>query len=210
MSEKTLITLYGETRRKFGKHLPDGRSIKMDVKSPREATRALCSVIPGFRKYMIDSLSRGIVFAVFKGKSNIKEDELDISSGGREIRIAPIVKGNKSAGVFQTIIGVALVVAAGVATFGFGSALLAAGGGLTGWGMVGAAGITMALGGVVQMMTAPKVGLSNNADSDNSASYAFGSPVNTTTQGYPVPVLFGEREVGGGIISAGSYAEDQQ
>ncbi|HHJ4498639.1 TPA: tail assembly protein, partial [Escherichia coli] len=33
---------------------------------------------------------------------------------------------------------------------------------------------------------------------------------NTTASGNPVPLLYGQREIGGAIISAGIYAEDQQ
>ena len=33
---------------------------------------------------------------------------------------------------------------------------------------------------------------------------------NTAAQGYPVPVLYGRRRIGGAIISAGIYIEDQQ
>jgi predicted phage tail protein len=44
---------------------------------------------------------------------------------------------------------------------------------------------------------------------DNKPSYAFGSVTNTA-QGYPVPLLYGKRRIGGAIISAGIYVEDQQ
>lgn len=44
----------------------------------------------------------------------------------------------------------------------------------------------------------------------SSGNYAFGSPVNTVAMGYPVPVLYGQREIGGPIISAGSFTSDQQ
>ncbi|EPY3710776.1 TPA: tail assembly protein, partial [Escherichia coli] len=33
---------------------------------------------------------------------------------------------------------------------------------------------------------------------------------NTAAQGYPVPLLYGKRRIGGAIISAGIYVEDQQ
>lgn len=42
------------------------------------------------------------------------------------------------------------------------------------------------------------------------ASMALGGPVNSIAQGNPVPILYGRRRVGGAIISAGVYAEDQQ
>ncbi len=50
--------------------------------------------------------------------------------------------------------------------------------------------------------------LSDNAA--NRASYAFGGVTNTAAQGYPVPLLYGKRRIGGAIISAGIYVEDQQ
>ena len=46
-------------------------------------------------------------------------------------------------------------------------------------------------------------------DADNKPSYAFGGPVNSTAMGNVVGVLFGEREIGGAVISAGIVAEDQ-
>ncbi|MGT3282611.1 tail assembly protein, partial [Yersinia enterocolitica] len=44
---------------------------------------------------------------------------------------------------------------------------------------------------------------------ENTASYAFGGPVNTVAQGNPVAIGYGERRIGGAIISAGVYAEDK-
>lgn len=68
----------------------------------------------------------------------------------------------------------------------------------------------MAVGGVVQMLSPQVAGLRMRQDPDNKPSYAFGGPVNTTASGNPVPLLYGQREIGGAIISAGIYAEDQQ
>ncbi|HAI2876659.1 TPA: tail assembly protein, partial [Escherichia coli] len=69
---------------------------------------------------------------------------------------------------------------------------------------------SMAVGGVVQMLSPQVAGLRMRQDPDNKPSYAFGGPVNTTASGNPVPLLYGQREIGGAIISAGIYAEDQQ
>ncbi|WP_338494306.1 hypothetical protein VRB23_07085 [Erwinia aphidicola] len=69
----------------------------------------------------------------------------------------------------------------------------------------------MALGGVVQMLTPqPSYNIGASSSTDNKPNYAFGSPVNTVAMGYPVPVLYGQREIGGAIISAGSFTSDQQ
>ncbi|PZA23441.1 phage tail protein, partial [Enterobacter hormaechei] len=45
-------------------------------------------------------------------------------------------------------------------------------------------------------------------DPDNKPSYAFGGSVNTLAMGNPVALLYGVREIGGAIISAGIVAED--
>ncbi|HBC80581.1 MAG TPA: phage tail protein [Escherichia sp.] len=70
-----------------------------------------------------------------------------------------------------------------------------------------AGGTTMA-GGVYQMLSPQPKGLQGRDDPDNRPSYAFGGAVNTIAMGNPVPVLYGEREIGGAIISAGIVAED--
>ena len=68
----------------------------------------------------------------------------------------------------------------------------------------------MMLGGVVQMLSPQPAGLARKESADNKASYAFGGVTNTASQGYPVPLLYGKRRIGGAIISAGIYVEDHQ
>ncbi|MBG2365848.1 tail assembly protein, partial [Klebsiella pneumoniae] len=113
--------------------------------------------------------------------------------------------GSKKAGVLQTILG-AVIIAAAVMLGPAGAGALAAG---TAWN-VGLAGGAMMLGGVVQMLSPQPVGLARKESADNKASYAFGGVTNTASQGYPVSLLYGKRRIGGAIISAGIYVEDQQ
>lgn len=68
----------------------------------------------------------------------------------------------------------------------------------------------MMVGGVAQMLSPQPAGLASKQDADNRASYAFGGVTNTTAQGNPVPLGYGKRRIGGAIISAGIYVEDQQ
>lgn len=201
MSLKT-IRLYGVLGAKFG------REHKLDIDSPSEAIKALSVLYDGFEQFLANAHLKGLEFAVFKGKRNIAEDELHLDTT-EEIRIAPVIKGSKRGGFFQTILGVAMIGAAmmlgpaGWAAFGAG--------GFAG-GALAMGGAAMALGGVVQMLSPQPRGLSVRQDADNKPSYAFGGVVNTTAQGNPVPLLYGldRREVGGAIISAGIYTEDQQ
>lgn len=70
-------------------------------------------------------------------------------------------------------------------------------------------GAAMIAGGVVQLLSPQPTGLASKQSADNKASYAFGGVTNTAAQGYPVPLLYGKRRIGGAIISAGIYVEDQ-
>jgi len=60
------------------------------------------------------------------------------------------------------------------------------------------------------MLSPQPKGLASAQSADNKASYAFGGVTNTTAQGYPVALGYGRRRIGGAVISAGIYAEDQQ
>ncbi|POY58574.1 phage tail assembly protein [Pectobacterium versatile] len=187
------IRLYGVLGATFG------RVHRLAVGSRQEAIKALCVIIPGFEKFLLTSKSRGLTYAVFDGKRNLSKDELEFNVSN-EIRIAPIIVGSKQNGLFQVILGAILVVA-GYFTFGTTSTI--------GVSMM-MGGASMALGGVIQMLTPVQGGLSMRESPDNKPSYAFGGPVNSIAQGNPVPILYGRRRIGGAIISAGIYAEDQQ
>lgn len=200
MNLKT-IRLYGVLGAKFG------REHRLAIDSPREAIKALSILNDGFEQFLANAHLRGLEFAVFKGKRNITKDELYLDTC-EDIRIAPVIKGSKRGGFFQTVIGVALIAAATYFTGGLGAAFTAGG-----WaGAAAMSGAAMAIGGIVQMLSPQPRGLSMRQDADNKPSYAFGGAVNTTAQGNPVPLLYGldRREVGGAIISAGIYTEDQK
>jgi predicted phage tail protein len=181
-----------------------GRAHDRYVSSAKEAVRALCCTINGFEKYLNTSKQRGLTFAVFRGKKNVGKDDLDFPLNGEVIRIVPVIIGSKKAGLLQTILGAVLVVVGVVVT------------GLSyGWaapvgGALVSAGIGLMAGGVIQMLSPQAAGLASKQSADNQASYAFGGVTNTAAQGYPVPLLYGRRRIGGAVISAGIYVEDQQ
>lgn len=189
------VKLYGSLRKKFG------RAFTFDINTPAEAIQALCCQIKGFEAYLRGAEAQGITFAIFEGKNNLSLDEIVMdSTEASEIRIAPIIMGSKSGGLFATIIGVALIVAGVALTItgvgsGVGIGLISAGAGLT-------------LGGVAQML-APSVKQTTAQEQDgNNPSYAFGGAVTTTANGSVNSYIFGKREVGGTVISGGIYAED--
>jgi len=189
------IRLYGILGSTFG------REFKLSVASPKEAVRALCVILPGFERFLNTSKQRGLTYAVFSGKRNLNDDDLSMDQSTADIRIAPVILGSKRGGVFQTILGMALVAVGAVASY--------FGGGAVGVPLM-QFGAAMTLGGVVQMLSPQTTGLASKQSADNKASYAFGGVTNTTAQGNPVPLLYGRRRIGGAIISAGIYVEDQQ
>lgn len=181
----TTILLYGQLRQ-------FGRSFRLSVRSPAEAIKALCVQIPGFERFISNAKSRGIEFAVFRGKKALGEKEVAFSGAG-DIRIAPIVTGSKRGGLIQTIIGAVLIAVSFI----------------PGFQVLAAPGIALAAGGVIQMLSPQATGLKTSAAPENTPGYAFGSAKNTTASGNPVPLCIGERRWGGAIISAAIYAEDQ-
>ncbi|WOE32736.1 MULTISPECIES: tail assembly protein [unclassified Acinetobacter] len=187
------IKLYGILAKKFGKEF------KLDVANTREAVKALSVQIPGFEQFMLNAHERGLAFAIWQDDENITEQQLDMHTEASVIKIVPKVIGaGGDNGIFNIVLGVVLVVV-GYFTFGATTAYGAA--------LIGA-GIGMAVGGIAQMLM-PKVDTDNANEDGNRANKGFGGAVTTIAQGNPVPILYGQREVGGFIVSAAQYPEDQ-
>lgn len=211
------IKLYGVLAEKFG------HQFMLDVSSTREAVRALSVLLPGFEKFMLHAHERGLGFAIFldeikghrtRGKKqpycydaasnrritgrNIGSNEVDMVTESSVIKIVPRVMGaGGSNGILQVVLGVVLIVAGfwtGGATSNLGVALIGAGAG-------------MLVGGIAQMLM-PSAETQDQNQDGNRANKGFGSAVTTIAQGNPVPILRGEREIGGFIASAGQFTED--
>lgn len=196
MARLTTIRLYSALGARFG------RVHKLAVQTSAEAVKALCVNFDGLEEYLMNAKKNGMTFAVFRGKRNIGVQDFKELGGDSDIRIAPIMEGAKKAGVFQTILGAVMVVA-GVLISTFSAGTLSVFG-----ASLAAGGIGMMAGGIYQMLSPQPKGLQGRDDPDNKPSYAFGGSVNTLAMGNPVAVLYGEREIGGAIISAGIVAED--
>lgn len=144
-------------------------------------------------------------YAVLVGRRHLnlatKLDELHEPTGSADIRIAPVPAGAKRGGLFQVVLGAVMIAGA----FFTGGATLAA------WGtmstMMFSMGVSLALGGIAQMLS-PQPSLSMGKAAENTASAYFNGPAQTTPQGNPVPIFYGEGIVGSMPISAGIYAEN--
>lgn len=182
------IKLHGCLAKKFGQFF------KLDVQTAREATHAIACQNAEFKRFMLESDKLGLKFAVFLGRKNISENDIDNVTDTDVIHIVPrIVGSGGDAFNWLQVIGGAVLIGVGV-VMGFNPALIGAGAGLL---MGGAAGLLM-----------PTVDMSNQDPDGNKANKGFGSAVTTVSQGNPVPILYGEREIGGFYASGGIYAED--
>ncbi|POA28613.1 MULTISPECIES: tail assembly protein [unclassified Pseudomonas] len=184
---KTRILLSGSAAKLFGRE----HTYELSTGDVREAVKAIDVNHPGFARYLATAKQMGLEFAIFRNRRNVDEKELALG-GAKEIRIVPVVCGSKRAGLLQTIIGVALIIAS---PFTNGATL--------------APGIAMVAGGVIQMLSPQPKGLKTSAAPENTPGYAFGSARNTTASGNPVPLCIGKRRWGGAIISAAIYSEDR-
>jgi len=151
------------------------------------------SQFPGFEKHMMESSSKGLRYAIFNGKENIGEEDLEKPTGRDVIRIVPVLSGSKRTGLLQTIVGVVLIVAGAFFQQPWAVQL----------------GVGLAIGGAVQMLSPQAKGLGTQDSPNNRPSYSFNGAVNTSVQGGCVPLLYGRMIVGSAVISAGIYSEDQ-
>ena len=179
------IKLYGVLGKKFGKEF------HLAVESTREAVKALSVQVPGFEQFMLTAHEQGLAFAVFQDDENISEDQIDFETGAKVIKIVPKVIGAGGNGILQTILGAVMIVV-GVITQQY-------------WAV--GMGVGMMIGGIAQML-APKIDTEDQNQDGNRANKGFGGAVTTIAQGNPVPILYGQREVGGFIVNAGQFAVD--
>ena len=201
------IRVYGELAMFMGV-----KSFMAEARDAAEAMRYLLVNFAGLEAHMAQYDYRVLV-----GSYNIDEQELNHPVGQNIIRIIPVVAGAITwkqvfGGVGKVIAGIALVAAA-IFIPGLGIGL--AGAAVTQIGVIGAG---LALSGVSQLLTPvpriapPSVASSGPASSspstmreselDPQKSYSFTGIQNTSTQGTPVPIIYGETVVGSVVISA--------
>lgn len=175
------IRLYGKLAKFIGK-----RVLEADVDTAAEAVRFLVANWPAVEKHMADQHYR-----VSVGNYDLAEDELHNPAGQQNIKIVPVVAGAGAVG--RIIAGIALIALSFIPGIGALAVSL----------MIGV-GASLVLGGVAQLLTpVPQISQGANTDQDPRKSYSFSGIQNTSRQGLPVPIVYGETLVGSVVISAG-------
>jgi predicted phage tail protein len=201
------VVLHGALAAQFGS------TFDLDIKSPAEAIRALIVQLRGFRQAIREGHYR-----VLKARPDVAQsldlEELKFRLGrANEIHIVPVIAGAASAWG-KILAGVAIVGLAIAAPYALGLAGGLAGGLTVGgttllsFGQIAGVGALVALGGIAQMLSPAPTLSGGSAAADRKDSFLFGSADNVTTQGGPVPVVFGEFVTGSTVISVGLTTED--
>jgi len=191
------IRVYGRLAKFLGR-----RVFKAEVANAAEAVRFLLANFPAIEQHMADQHYKVIV-----GGYQLNKDELHDPAGQQEIKIVPVLAGasGNAGGIGQIIAGVALIAAS---IFIPGSTVLL---GVT-FGKislsVGLLGASLVLGGVAQLLTpVPTLPSGPDTETDPRKTYSFSGIQQTSRQGVPVPVVYGETIVGSVVISAGIDTE---
>jgi predicted phage tail protein len=196
------IRVYGSLAKFLGR-----RVFEADIASAAEAVRFLVANFPQLEKHMAEQHYR-----VDVGNYGLTLDELHHPTGQQEIKIVPVI-GGAGGNVGQILLGVGLIAASfllpGAGIFGAASVfgVTAAQGGviLAGIGTaLSVVGASLVLSGVAGLLTpTPTTSLGANGDDDPRKTYSFSGIQNTSRQGVPVPIVYGETLVGSVVISAG-------
>ena len=175
------IKLYGKLA-KFVGH----RILEADVATAAEAVRFLVANWPELERHMADQHYR-----VSVGTYDLDLEELHDPAGAAPISFVPVVAGAGAVG--RILIGAALIAASFIPGVGALAVTL-----------LFSVGASLVLGGVAQLLTpTPKVPTGPDTQNDPRKSYSFSGIQNTSRQGVPVPIVYGETIVGSVVISAG-------
>lgn len=180
------------------------RVFRAEVATAAEAVRFLVANFPTVEKHMADQHYR-----VSLGERDLALEEIHDPAGQQVIKIVPVVAGAGKAGMI--IAGVALIALSAGAAWAASGALWAGTLSYSAAQAIGYAatvgiglGASLVLGGVSQLLTpTPTLATGSDGNNDPRKSYSFSSIQNTSRQGTPVPVIYGETIVGSVVISAG-------
>jgi predicted phage tail protein len=190
------------------------RVFRAEVANAAEAIRFLLANFPELQSHMAEQYyevrvgSRGLQVGTDLG-------ELHLPTGQKEvISIIPVMAG-AGGGAGKIAIGVALIAAAiliapaGAGFLGLGAGFISGATAAAVSTVVGSIGVSLALGGIAQLLTPTAKMQTAGSDSeiDPRKSYSFSGVQNVSRQGIPVPVVYGEILVGSIVISAGVSTE---
>ncbi|MGA0070437.1 MAG: tail assembly protein [Candidatus Nanopelagicaceae bacterium] len=190
------VKLLGELGRKFGRHY------RFMALNAREVIVALSRQIEGFQEYLANAHENGIGFKlVTKDPEGLDYDGVFLSCD--RLVMAPIVTG-AGGNVGQILIGAALIALAfipGVGTVAATGAFSSVGTALFGLGA------SLFLTGIAGLLSPPVQ--TPTSDTKKKESFIFDRATELTTQGFPVPLIYGRYRVQSSLVISSSIATEQ-
>ncbi|ENE13470.1 bacteriophage lambda tail assembly I family protein [Escherichia coli p0305293.14] len=163
------------------------------MKTGAEAIRALATQLPAFRQKLSDGWYQVRIAGRDAGETELSARLNEPLANGAVIHIVPRLAGAKSGGVFQAVLGAAVMAVAIWMPVGWKDAEAVSG--------MFSLGASMVLGGVAQML-APKARTPRTQTTDNGKQNTYFSSLdNMVAQGNVLPVLYGEMRVGSRVVS---------
>ena len=188
------VKLLGELGRKFG------REYRFLVRNPRDVISALSRQVDGFKEYLCTAHENNVGFKLItKEPEGIDYEHVTMSCD--RLIIAPLIAGS-GGGAGKILLGVALVGLSFVplgftAAAGMGAAFAGGSAGIVSTAMFGI-GLSMIATGIGAMLT-PQV-KTPSGDSGKKESFMFDRAAELTTQGFPVPLVYGEYLAGAPLV----------
>jgi predicted phage tail protein len=190
------ILVYGRLAKFLGR-----RVFRAEVATAAEAVRFLVANFPQLERHMADQHYRVSIAGY-----DLSMDEIHDPAGQQQIKIVPVLAG-AGGGIGRILLGAALIAGAfftGGATIG----LLGLAAPIAVSTVLSGIGISLVLGGVAQLLSPVPMDLSGaDGNDDPRKSYSFSGVQQTSRQGVPVPIVYGETLVGSVVISAGVETE---
>ncbi len=199
------VILLGEMGQKFGE------TWDMNVDYLGDIFKLIACQRNGFKKYLTECQESGTDFAIKRGKEYVGEEELLLSVADEDIIITAVPAGAKSG--FAKILAAIVII---VVTWGWGASAAAAANAQAGVaaGSAGAASAGSMIAGNIFAMTAFSMGMGlamqgisqlmmpgPEVDKETPDNYLFNGSSAHIKEGLPVPLIYGEMLVGGGVIN---------
>jgi predicted phage tail protein len=182
------IVLHGFMGKKYGK------SVKLAGENMFQIMGGLCSRFGAAFKEDVRANNWHLIKGRINSKDDIGQDELATARLSKTLHLVPAVAGESAA--VRIVIGVVLIV-------------MSWGTNPTGWTMLGQAiGVSLVMGGVSELLTKSKLGDATK-NQDTNASAIYNGALNVTSQGGPIPLIYGRVQRASSVVISTDFSADE-
>jgi predicted phage tail protein len=196
------IKLLGELGKKFGRYY------EIMALNPKEVISALSNQLDGFKEYLATAHENGVFFKLVNNEAEGMGYEGCFLPCDQLI-MAPVITGSGGSGgsIGKILLGAALIGLAFIPVIGTATAAAVTAGAKAGFTTVGSIlfnlGGALVFGGIAELLT-PSV----KEPKEGEQSFLFDRAAELTTQGLPVPLLYGEFLAAAPLIVSSSISTE--